>query len=132
MGFSIQPLPPLDSHRQAGFRGYLTAKARMLCKMGVERYRQEDFFDQPSADLSEEDIEGLLLACAQMDQGLGFSAEEPLNDVPVGACYALIETFHFGLSARRSTPSSDAITDEMRCRHRVTPELEGALFNRVL
>jgi hypothetical protein len=50
----------LDPSKQAGFRGYVSAKAKMLRKMGVENYRQEDFFDQPPEDLDPEELEDLL------------------------------------------------------------------------
>ena len=131
MRHMLSPLPELDSSKQAGFRGYVSAKAKMLRKMGVERYRKEDFFDQPSEDLDSEDLADLLRGCQQIEDGLGFSAETPLDDIGVGACYALIQTFHFRVTDRRSSMGSEAITDELRCCHEVTPEVHGALFNRV-
>ena len=127
----FSPLPELEASQQAGFRGYMTAKAKMLRKLGVERYRQEDYFDQPAEDLDPDDLSELLRACQQIENGKGFSAENPLDSIDVGGCYALIAAFHFQVTDRRSSMGVGSITDELRCRHRVTPETHGALFNRV-
>ncbi len=131
MGFSFETQSPLDPSHQARFRGYVTAKARMLREMGVDRYRKEDFFDQPSVQLDDDELEGLMKACVQIHRGLGFSVEAPLEGVLVASCYGLIAAFHFKVAGRRSTVGSDGITHEMRCRHRVATDMEGAVFNRV-
>ena len=124
-------LKPIDPPDQARFGGYARAKASILNKVGVERYRAEDFFGMPPEDFDEEQLEGLRSGCAQVVAGKGMAPETPLEGISVPGCYALIHTLHFEVVGRQTRYVGEGCLDEMRCRHQVSGH-EGSLFNRVV
>jgi len=124
-------LPPIDSATQADAQAQINAKARRLLKLGRQRYRQSDHFDQPPEDLSDSEHRSLLHACQQFLDGKGFTGQQPLEDVGVRGLYILIQFLHFKVVQRRSTYSDGSMLDELRCQHVLTPETQVALFNKV-
>ena len=126
----MDPLKP-DPAKQKAARSEVRAKARLLQKKGVRRYRMENRLDKGSSELSPELQAELLRACGQLVAGRGFSAKKPLEGIGVAACYAMLDTFHFQAVGRRSAAKEDGILDEMRCRHRVTPEKVWVVYNLV-
>lgn len=126
----LEPMPALDPLDQAEFEGYIGEKARLLLEWGVERYRDEDSFGQPSGDLTSEQLAGLLDSARQLGAGRGFCNDTPLDGVGINGCYVVVRTFHFKMTDRRSNNSGDGMIDEIRVADS-DGFIRGALFNRV-
>ena len=124
-------LPKPDPAQQKAARSYVRAKARLLQKMGVSRFRSENPLKLPVVSLEPEVQGGLLHACGQLVAGRGFSMKKPLEGIDVAVCYALLETFHFQVVGRRSASMEEGILDRMQCQHRVKPEKIWVLYNLV-
>ena len=124
-------LPAHDPVQQKAAQRDVRAKARLLQKLGVRRYRTENRLQGPAAQLDPEVQAVLLRACGQLVAGRGFSADMPLEGIGVAACYALLDTFHFQAVGRRSAALEDGILDQMQCRHRLSPEKVWVVYNRV-
>ena len=116
-----------DAGEQAGFGGYVVCKARRLAQLGAARYREEDFFNQPSEGFDADQLQGVLDGCAQLAEERGLDADTPLTGISVASTYALIQTLHFGVVARRSQSSGEGFLDVLRCQHQVSGSF-GLLF----
>ena len=124
-------LPPTDPDQQNASQVDIRAKARLLQKLGVKRYRLENRLQPDTAELDPEVQAVLLRACGQLVAGRGFSAETPLEGIGVAACYALLDTFHFQAVGRRSAALEDGMLDEMRCLHQLSPDKVWVVYNLV-
>ena len=124
-------LPKPDPAQQKAARSYVRAKARLLQKKGVKRYRSENRLQDSTTELDPEAQAVLLRACGQVLAGRGFSSKKPLEGIGVAACYALLDTFHFQLVSRRSASVDGGILDRMQCQHRVKPEKIWVVYNLV-
>lgn len=80
---------------------YLVAKANLYLKLGHIKYREVDYFSEPS-NIDSENLLLLERGCNQIILGHGLLKEKPLYDLGVIGCSALFELFHFRKISRRS------------------------------
>ena len=76
-------LPKPDPAQQKAARSYVRAKARLLQKKGVKRYRSENRLQDTPSELEPAAQSVLLRACGQLLAGRGFSSKKPLEGIGV-------------------------------------------------
>jgi hypothetical protein len=81
---------------------YLFSKAFLFLKQGPIIYRKHDFFHQPPADLSADEILILQNGCRQILSGKGLSAESPFTNLGIQGFSGLLQLFHFEKKDRSS------------------------------
>lgn len=74
---------------------YLFSKAWMYLKIGPEKYRKRDAFQQPPVDYDEEDFQILAEGCKQIINGVGMTEHKPFTNLDVLGFYGLFRLFHF-------------------------------------
>jgi len=89
--FSEKEKNLVDSNRFV----YIFSKAWLYTKLGPEKYRKDDAFNQPPVDLDYEDLEVLANGCRQVLEGVGLTIEKPFTELDVMGFSALFRLFHF-------------------------------------
>ncbi len=89
--FSEKEKNLVDSNRFV----YIFSKAWLYTKLGPEKYRKDDAFNQPPVDLDHEDLEVLANGCRQVLEGVGLTIEKPFTELDVMGFSALFRLFHF-------------------------------------
>ena len=89
--FSEKEKNLVDSNRFV----YIFSKAWLYTKLGPEKYRKDDAFNQPPVDLDHEDLEVLANGCRQVLEGVGLTIEKPFTEIDVMGFSALFRLFHF-------------------------------------
>ncbi len=74
---------------------YIFSKAWLYMKLGPEKYRKTDAFNQPPSDLDKEDLEIIANGCRQVLEGIGLTKEKPFTNLDVMGFSALFRLFHF-------------------------------------
>lgn len=110
---------------------YLYAKAERLILLGPEKYRQEDYFQEPRGD--NETLELIFSGCIQICNGKGLTKENPLSELGVSGFYSLMRMFHFDSVSRRTDHSFEyngksGALDEITFEHRVDKRT-STIFN---
>ena len=77
---------------------YCVSKAKLLvhCK-NIDQFRKGDFFRQPSADLQEVQLKGLLDVCQQSIQGRGFDFQKPFENIQIADAFHFAYLCHFSV-----------------------------------
>lgn len=112
---------------------YIFTKAEMFMRMGAEKYRKGDFFKQPDADYTPEDIDILKTGCKQILDGKGFSKDKPLKGLGVFGFSGLMLLFHFEKESRVTDHSFEmegkrGALDAITFRH-LMDERRATLYN---
>jgi hypothetical protein len=81
---------------------YIFTKAELYLKIGPDKYRKEDFFQQPPLNLDTVDMESIRYGCEQIIEGRGFNYTTPLQGLGVSGFYRLMELFHFQFESRKT------------------------------
>ena len=81
---------------------YIFTKAELYLKIGPDKYRKEDFFQQPLLNLGTVDMESIRYGCEQIIEGRGFNYTTPLQGLGVSGFYSLMELFHFKFESRKT------------------------------
>jgi hypothetical protein len=81
---------------------YIFTKAELYLKIGPDKYRKEDFFQQPPLNLDTVDMESIRYGCEQIIEGRGFDHKTPLQGLGVSGFYRLMELFHFQFESRKT------------------------------
>ena len=89
--FSEKEKNLVDSNRFV----YIFSKAWLYTKLGPEKYRKDDAFNQPPIDLDYEDLEVLANGCKQVLEGVGLTIDKPFTELDVMGFSALFRLFHF-------------------------------------
>jgi hypothetical protein len=89
--FSEKEKNLVDSNRFV----YIFSKAWLYTKLGPEKYRKDDAFNQPPVDFDHEDLEVLANGCRQVLEGVGLTIEKPFTEIDVMGFSALFRLFHF-------------------------------------
>lgn len=89
--FSEKEKNLVDSNRFV----YIFSKAWLYTKLGPEKYRKDDAFNQPPVDFDHEDLEVLANGCRQLLEGVGLTIEKPFTEIDVMGFSALFRLFHF-------------------------------------
>ena len=101
--------------------GYMRAKSERLIRVGVEQYRQDDFFRYPPRSLSAREERNLLDAAQQIVDGNGFQADRPLTGIDLNDIILLLYCFHFQTGRIQSTLEQEQWTDVIPASHIMTP-----------
>ena len=96
--FSEEERLLMESNRFA----YIFSKAWLFLKIGAEKYRKNDAFNQPPLDFDEEDLQILANGCQQVLQGIGMTEQKPFTDLNVLGFYALFRLFHLDYIGRET------------------------------
>ena len=89
--FSEEEKQLMDSNRFA----YIFSKAWLYLKIGPEKYRKNDAFQQPPLDYDEEDFQILATGCNLIIKGIGMTEQKPFTNLDVLGFYGLFSLFHF-------------------------------------
>ena len=81
---------------------YIFTKAELYLKIGPDKYRKEDFFQQPPLNVAAKDMESIRYGCEQIVEGRGFNFSTPLQGLGVSGFYRLMELFHFQFESRKT------------------------------
>ena len=81
---------------------YIFTKAELYLKIGPDKYRKEDFFQQPPLNVAAKDMESIRYGCEQIVEGRGFDHKTPLQGLGVSGFYRLMELFHFQFESRKT------------------------------
>jgi hypothetical protein len=98
--------------------------------IGIDRYRREDFFQQPHTSFSESDLAFVGMVMAQLADGHGFKKEDPLTGIRSMGIHLLLPVVHFKFGSVFSIPMGDGILDEYTGIH-VVSGAQVVLFNLV-
>ena len=82
--------------------GYIFFKAQLFLKIGPDKYRKDDAFQQPPIDFNSEDIEVLNDGCRQILNGVGLIPEKAFTNLDVSGFSALFRMFHFSSTSRET------------------------------
>jgi len=74
---------------------YIFSKAWLFIKLGPDKYRKNDAFNQPPSDFDDEILEILMKGCRQVLKGFGMSKEKPFTELDVLGFSGLFKMFHF-------------------------------------
>jgi hypothetical protein len=112
---------------------YIFSKAESFLRLGAEKYRKGDFFQQPPANFTEEDIALLKDGCEQILNAKGLTEENPFQNLDVSGFNALMRMFHFE-PFQRSTKYQSVIEGKKGCLDKITfkhvmDETEVTYFN---
>lgn len=108
--------------------GYITNKAGRYLEVGPDVYRANDALHMPCAAWKATELSELAIACRQTVNGLGRTAEQPL-EISVRGLYRLMDLVHYasgkGTSQEARTVTTPGahkgtILDEITFRHRVS------------
>lgn len=89
--FSEEEKQLMDSNRFA----YIFSKAWLYLKIGPEKYRKKDAFQQPPLDYDEEDFQIIATGCNLILKGIGMTEQKPFTNLDVLGFYGLFRLFHF-------------------------------------
>ena len=89
--FSEEEKSSVESNRF----GYIFSKAWLYIKLGPEKYRKNDAFNQPPSDFDKDDLEIIAHGCKQVLEGIGLTKEKPFTSLDVMGFSALFRLFHF-------------------------------------
>jgi hypothetical protein len=89
--FSQEEKSVVESNRY----GYIFSKAWLYSKLGPEKYRKNDAFNQPPSDFDKVDLEIIAHGCRQVLEGIGMTKEKPFTGLNVMGFSALFRMFHF-------------------------------------
>jgi hypothetical protein len=111
---------------------YLYSKAEQLLLVGPEKYKKEDFFNEPRPK-DKHSLDLIQLGCLQICTGKGLNKNNPLCDIGVFGFYDLMRMFHFDSVSRKTNHSFKYIDksgalDEITFEHRIDKR-KTKLFN---
>ena len=78
-------------------------KADSYIKIGPEVYRNEDAFDMPRKEWSDEDLSLIMDGCLQIMKGVGYTAEKPFKNLGVRGFNLLFTMLHFTSVGRKTS-----------------------------
>jgi hypothetical protein len=82
---------------------YILTKADSYIKIGPEVYRNEDAFDMPRKEWSDEDLSLIMDGCLQIMKGVGYTAEKPFKNLGVRGFNLLFTMLHFTSVGRKTS-----------------------------
>ena len=82
---------------------YILTKADSYIKSGPEVYRNEDAFDMPRKEWSDEDLSLIMDGCLQVMKGVGYTAEKPFKNLGIRGFNLLFTMLHFKSVGRKSS-----------------------------
>ena len=98
---------------------YCVSKAKLLIQCeNIDLFRKGDFFRQPSADLSELQLKGLLDVCQQSIQGRGFDAQKPFEKIQIADAFHFAYLCHFSVIQQNFASVGNHII-ELACSHAI-------------
>ena len=98
---------------------YCVSKAKLLVQCeNIDIFRKGDFFRQPSVDLSEMQLKGLLDVCQQSIQGRGFDFKEPLENIQIADAFHFAYLCHFSVVQQNFSSGANHII-ELQCKHAI-------------
>jgi len=116
--FDTMDLKTIDLAIENRF-SYIFSKAELFLRLGVEKYRNDDFFKQPPENLSEEEIDILKAGCEQILIAKGLTEENPFMYLDVSGINAMMRMFHFDFF-QRSTKYKVVIDGKQGCLDKIT------------
>ena len=110
---------------------YCVSKAKLLvhCK-NIDQFRKGDFFRQPSADLQEVQLKGLLDVCQQSIQGRGFDFQKPFENIQIADAFHFAYLCHFSVVQQNFVSGASHII-ELQCEHAIM-ETKISIFARTI
>ena len=97
---------------------YILTKADSYIKTGPEAYRNEDAFDMPREEWSEEDLSLIMDGCLQIMEGAGYTAQKPFKNLGIRGFNLLFTMLHFKSVGRKSSRLGQGrIQDEITFEH---------------
>jgi hypothetical protein len=81
---------------------YIFSKAWVYLKVGPEKYRKRDAFQQPPIDFDEEQLQTLTAGCNQIINGIGLTSQKPFTNLDVSGFTDLFNLFHFENNSRKT------------------------------
>jgi hypothetical protein len=79
---------------------YFFTKANLFLKIGPDKYRINDYFNQPSIENSDDQLALLVLGCSQIVEGKGLFKNNPFMNLDVSGFSLLMRLFHFKTESR--------------------------------
>ena len=96
---------------------YCVSKAKLLIQCeNIDLFRKGDFFRQPSVDLSELQLKGLLDVCQQSIQGRGFDAQKPFEKIQIADAFHFAYLCHFSVVQQNFASVGNHII-KLACSH---------------
>jgi hypothetical protein len=111
--------------------GYIRAKACRFVELGPMRYRSEDLYGQPDANLLESDLTLIERGMQQLADGKGFELDHPLTDIGAIGIRMLMPIVHFRLENVVSHYAESGVIDECVATHMLS-DVTVTVFNFVL
>ena len=97
---------------------YILTKADSYIKTGPEAYRNEDAFDMPREEWSEEDFSLIMDGCLQIMEGAGYTAQKPFENLGIRGFNLLFTMLHFKSVGRKSSRLGQGrMQDEITFEH---------------
>ena len=98
---------------------YCVSKAKLLIQCeNIDQFRKGDFFRQPSADLQELQLKGLLDVCQQSIQGRGFDFQKPFEKIQIADAFHFAYLCHFSVVQQNFASGANHII-ELQCVHAI-------------
>ena len=98
---------------------YCVSKAKLLIQCeNIDLFRKGDFFRQPSVDLPEVQLKGLLDVCQQSIQGRGFDAQKPFEKIQIADAFHFAYLCHFSVVQQNFASGGNHII-ELACSHAI-------------
>jgi len=100
---------------------YIHTKADLYLKIGPNKYRKQDFFNQPDINLNQEELKIIEDGCKQILEGKGILKEEPFIGLGIGGFRILFHLFHFDTISHKAKSvtieGKKGMLDEMHLEH---------------
>lgn len=81
---------------------YFFTKANLYLKKGPEKYRIDDYFNQPPTESTNNELALLKLGCEQVLEGKGLFKNNPFVNLDVAGFNSLMRLFHFETESRKT------------------------------
>ena len=100
---------------------YIYAKVDLYLKIGTDKYRKQDFFNQPDISLNKDELLLIEVGCTQILEGKGVVKEEPFIGLGISGFRILFNLFHFDTIRHKSKSvtiqGKKGMLDEMHLEH---------------
>lgn len=101
--------------------GYIQRKSEMLLELGLDPYRERDFFRYPPRSLNEAEAQNLMAAAQQIVDGRGFDPDQPITGIDLNHLILFLHCFHFKEGRIESALVDGTWHDQVPAAHIMTP-----------
>lgn len=114
------------------FYEYIRTKAKRYIDIGFIEYRKTDAYNEPSGNMTKEDLARLIRGCKQILEYQGMTAVTPFEGLEISGFYKLMTMLHFKLIKQGifEWKATVEIVDEMHMEHIMSGQ-KMVLYNKV-